>query len=557
MKNDLLDQAIRIKREQGSKSILAFAKLFLPHYLGYKTSKAHRDIYNTLYAITNKRGRKVVIAAPRGFGKSTLITLIYVLYCICYEKERFIVLVSHTASQVTQILANIKKELMDNDELVRAFPEICKTSALSRLAHWHKESIVTGNKIQVLALGSGQKIRGRRSGADRPTLIIADDLENADNTFSSESREKLKDIFEKSILMAGSEKTNFIFIGNLYHPHCLLGDYMSESKGNQWIQMRYAAIEQMPDRMDLWGHWSDIYNSKQGYGDVFGPEGAVKYYMASKAEMDRGAVLLWPERHTLYELMCMREQNGYSFLSEMQNMPLDPSRITFNTDEFHYWDENGRSLDDLLRSFGNDVEFYGACDPSLGESVNKGDFSAIIVLARVKGASKTFFVIVADIKRRPVDEIVGDILAYATRYNFVKFGIEANNFQKVLVGLVEEKARNLGIRIRVEPITSRGNKIARIKGMKVWTKGGSLQFSKRHRQLLEECRYFPKGNFDDGLDALEMAVALALSSNEVDRKTVKTAMEACRGGGPSSNPNDYFIQDGVVIPNPYGLLKAK
>ncbi|MCX5638617.1 MAG: hypothetical protein NTX52_13150, partial [Planctomycetota bacterium] len=234
MKNNLLDQAIRMKREQGSKSIMAFAELFLPHYLRYKTSKAHRDIYNTLYTITNERGKKLVIAAPRGFGKSTLITLIYVLYSICYGKERFIVLVSNTASQVTQTLANIKKELMENAELVRA----CKTGAVSRLVHWQKESILTGNEIQVRALGSGQKIRGRRSGADRPTLIISDDFENADNTFSPESREKLKDIFEKSILMEGFEKTNFIFIGNLYHPHCLLGEYISESKKNQWIQMR-------------------------------------------------------------------------------------------------------------------------------------------------------------------------------------------------------------------------------------------------------------------------------------------------------------------------------
>lgn len=160
MKNNLLDQAIRIKKEQGSKSILAFAELFLPHYLMYKTSKAHRDIYNTLYAITNERGKKVVIAAPRGFGKSTLITLIYVLYCICYGKERFIVLISHTASQVTQILVNIKKELMDNAELVRAFPETCDVSAVSRLAHWRKESIVTGNKIQVLALGWVRRLGG-------------------------------------------------------------------------------------------------------------------------------------------------------------------------------------------------------------------------------------------------------------------------------------------------------------------------------------------------------------------------------------------------------------
>jgi len=97
---------------------------------------------------------------------------------------------------------------------------------------WQRDRIVTANNIEVKVLGAGQKIRGRRSGADRPTLIIADDLENADNTFSPDSRDKLRDIFEASIRMAGSEETNFIFMGNLYHPHCLLGEYIRDEKDN-------------------------------------------------------------------------------------------------------------------------------------------------------------------------------------------------------------------------------------------------------------------------------------------------------------------------------------
>lgn len=557
MKNKYLDQAIRLKREQGSKSILGFAELFVPHYLGYKTSKAHREIYNKLQVITTERGKNIAVAGPRRFGKSTLVALVYILYCICYGKEKFIVIISHTASQAIQILANVKKELMENKELRMAFPEVCKAGVASRLAHWQKDSIVTGNKIRVLALGSGQKIRGRREGADRPTLVIADDLENAQNTFSSESRDKMKELFESSILMAGSEKTNYIFLGNLYHPHCLLSEYISEQKRNQWIQFRYAAIEEMPVRMDLWGIWSTIYNGKQDFEGILGVEGALKYYLANKLEMDKGAVLLWPERYNLYELMVMREQNEYSFLSEMQNMPLDPRQIIFNIDEFHYWDENGRSLDDLLMSLGNDAEFYGACDPSLGESATKGDFSSIIILAKAKGVNKTLYVIVADIKRRPVDEIVDDILAYATKYPFVKFGIEANNFQKVVLGLVEKRAQELNIRIRLEAITSRGDKTARIQSLKFWTKGGTLQFSKKLRQLLEECLYFPKGKFDDGLDGLDMAVSLVGFSKEVDVEKVKKMIEAVNGLSPSADPNEFFVQGGKYIPNILKLLKAK
>jgi len=467
------------------------------------------------------------------------------------------VIISHTSAQAIQILANVKKELMENKELRAAFPDVCEVGVVSKLAHWKKDSIVTGNKIRVLARGSGQKLRGIREGVDRPTLIITDDFENAQNTFSAEARDKMKELFESSILMLGDEKTNYIFLGNLYHPHCLLSEYVSKQKKNQWIQFRYAAIEQMPVRMDLWGAWSAIYNGKQDFEGASGAEGALKYYLANKLEMDKGAVLLWPERYNLYELMVMREENEYSFLSEMQNMPLDPKQIVFNIDEFHYWDENGRSLDDLLRSLGNDVEFYGACDPSLGENPTKGDFSSIVILARAKGADKTLYVAVADIKRRPVDEIVDDILAYATKYPFVKFGIEANAFQKVIIGLVEKKAQELNIRIRLEAISSRGDKKARIQSLKFWTKGGTLQFSKKHKQLLEECLYFPKGKSDDGLDGLDMAVSLVGFSKEVDIEKVRKMLEAVNGLSPSEDPNKFFIQGGHFIPNILKMLKAK
>jgi len=37
----------------------------------------------------------------------------------------------------------------------------------------------------------------------------------------------------------------------------------------------------------------------------------------------------------------------------------------------------------------------------------------------------------------------------------------------------------------------------------------TIKFAKFLRLLLEQMRYFPKGKYDDGLDALEMAVQVA------------------------------------------------
>ena len=37
-------------------------------------------------------------------------------------------------------------------------------------------------------------------------------------------------------------------------------------------------------------------------------------------------------------------------------------------------------------------------------------------------------------------------------------------------------------------------------------KGGTIIFNRLHQTLLDQLRYFPKGKYDDGPDALQMAV---------------------------------------------------
>jgi predicted phage terminase large subunit-like protein len=124
-------------------------------------------------------------------------------------------------------------------------------------------------------------------------------------------------------------------------------------------------------------------------------------------------------------------------------------------------------------------------------------------------SSKTLYIIVADIERRPIEKIVDDILAYSLRYKFVKFGIEGNHFQRVLVDLVKAKGEKVGLHIPLEAVINKDDKIARIQSLRPRFKSGNLQFSKKHRQLLEECRYFPKGRHEDGLDCLEIAVRIS------------------------------------------------
>jgi predicted phage terminase large subunit-like protein len=549
MTNRLLSDALKIQREQTKGSILAFAETYFSHYLKYETSEHQKHIYKVLLSISKERGKKFALAAPRGCGKSTLVTQIYVLYSICHGTEKYITIISNTASQAMQILDNIKRELRENELLRRAFPEVCHLGGITRLVHWQKDSIITGNKVMVRAFGSGQHMRGRRMGADRPSLIIADDFEDADSTFSPESREKMKNIFENSILLSGSDATNYIIIGNLFHPHCLLGDYLRDDKNNPWIRERYAAIERMPDRLDLWEEWSSIYNHKKDFDGAQGLEAAQKYYDLHKHEMDAGAILFWPERYTLYDLMIMKEENEISFLNELQNQPVDSRLLTFNTDDFRYWNVPPKSIGDLT---GPSFEYYAACDPSLGKSTVKGDYSAIIVLAydRVRDI---IYVIEADIKRRCPEELMEDILTYCSRYKFVKFGVEANGFQAFVVEQLQKKADELNRHVVFDQIVNNQDKIVRIQLLRFPIKGGRLQFCSTHKELLEEARYFPKIRHDDGLDALEMAVKLINNVSQCNLKQQVDIMKRISSPSLGMRSEDLFMYDGKRVIDLFGF----
>jgi predicted phage terminase large subunit-like protein len=503
MKNKILSDVSRFRREQASKSILAFAEIYLKHHMKYEPSAAHRKIFDLLFSFLTNRGQKYALAAPRKFGKSSLISLFYILFSVCYEKESYIIVVSNVASQAIDVLNNIKKELLENEKLIMDFLGLLGVVGKFKL-RWQKDTIEF-RKTKILALGVGQRIRGRKSGADRPSLIIADDLESLENTLTPESREKIKNVFEKSILFSGDETTNYLLLGNLYHPHCLLGEYISKDKHQGWIKDVYSAIETQPKNMQLWMKWSDIYNNREDFEGITGPAGARLYYERNKTAMDEAAVLLWPQRYNLYDLMKMWAENEFSFLSEMQNLPINPKECPFDIDIFHEFNNQHKSVDGLLKSLAEGLQIFAACDPSTGKGQ---DSSAIVILATNNKRPKTYYVIEADIRNRTVIELVNDILDWHERYNFTDFAIEVNNFQQVMVELLETKAAERGLRIPITPYTNKDSKKPRLYLLHPPVKNGTIQFNKNLINLYTEFRYFPKGH-DDGMDALEMAFRLA------------------------------------------------
>ncbi|MDD5670047.1 MAG: phage terminase large subunit [Candidatus Omnitrophica bacterium] len=511
MKPMLQKRISQVNREAG-RNFAFFRKYYFKHYHKVSDAPFHVELVTLLSEASKKRGAKIAIAAPRGSAKSTVITLEYVLYSICNKLEPFILIISSTSGQAEDFLNSIKKELESNQELIEDFPDICEIGKKPGPERWRKNEIITRNGIKVLALSPGQQIRGRRNKEIRPSLIILDDVET-DEMQSLEQYDKLLNWFTKSLLKAGSAETNLILAGTIHHYNSLLALYVHPKQHPGWIKRIYRSVISWSSRSELWEKWSKIYNNFEPFGGGEGPNAAERFF-----EMNRGAMLentqvLWPEYKDYYALMVMREEDGaISFDSEMQNEPVNPKECYFNPEEMHYWDDEYSSEEELLANLGLRAEIYGACDPSLGKSGLRGDFSAIITIAK-DCASKTLYVLDADIDRRKPDQTIHAILMHCRRRNCKQFAFETNHFQALMKDQLEKAGREKGISPAVKEVNHTSDKLMRIQSLQPLVKNGTIRFSKKHRALLEQLKCFPKGNYDDGPDALEMAVDLSRQSD--------------------------------------------
>ncbi len=466
-----------------------WARRYLKHYLTHPASKLHKWLIGELDRLDRVRGERYAIVAPRGSAKTTWISKIYPLYCLLHALEPYIVLISNTAAQAEKNLADIRHELSDNRALARDYPHACVPGAV-----WNNARIETANGVCVEAMGMGTQIRGRTFGPHRPTLIVMDDLENDESVESPAQREKTLDWINRAVVPMGTDETNIFVLGTALHRDDVL-QKLSVTPG--WKSRTFRALVREPERHDLWYEWQNIYNDRN---DPHRQRAARRFYEAHREEMDRGAELLWPQRETLYSLMCLRAGIGdAAFQAEKQGNPTSARSVEWPDTYFppEIWFDTWPRL--KLRVM--------ALDPSKGES-DVADFSAFVLLGLGEDA---LLYVDASLARRDTSQIVEEALLLAGEFHPHGFIVETNQFQAMLKDEIDRLSRARGILLPISGITSTHNKRVRIRTLTPYLRDGRFRFkanSPGAALLVDQLREFPTGRYDDGPDALQMAVGL-------------------------------------------------
>ncbi|NLE39648.1 MAG: hypothetical protein GX621_16640 [Pirellulaceae bacterium] len=484
----------RLAGRRSKDRLLDWAQKYLGEHFALPPSSMHRWMAGRLDLLAGRRGTKLNVLGPRGAAKSTLGTLAYPLRAALEAAEPYIWIVSDTRDQARAHLTNLKNELIENGRLARDYP-----TAAGQGPVWRAGSIVLGNGVSIEAFGTGQRLRGRRFGAHRPSLIVCDDLQNDSHTQSAAAREHSRAWFHGTLLKAGTPRTNVVNLATALHRDALA---MELTRTPGWVSRVFRAVVRWPTDLSLWHEWETIY---------FDPDrddraaAARRFYDDRRAAMDADARVLWPEREDLYTLMCMRAESGRTaFEREKQNSPIDPENCEWPES---YFDES-IWFDDWPE--GLRVKTL-ALDPSKGAESRRGDYSAFVLL----GVDRRGVLFVeADLARRPVAQIVADGVALYRQFRPDAFGVEANQFQELLGGQFEaEFARQGVLGARPWLVDNRVNKQVRLRRLGPYLASGRVRFksgSPSTRLLVDQLRDFPLGDHDDGPDAAEMAIRLAV-----------------------------------------------
>lgn len=485
----------------------------------------HREICDVMDDVSNVNvNDKVAVAAPRSHAKSTYLSKAFPLRELVYRKRKYGIIISETPAVSSGNLDWISLQLKHNAKLRRDFGPLLSPKQQenpkdnsSEFIAWERNEDGTQHLLAKFeAASANQALRGRNWNGVRPDILVCDDLEDVkSNAATPELRKKMRDWFAQTVVPLGDPKgkrTALVYMGTTVHHEALLVNVLT--KRSDFKTRVYRAIIEWPERMDLWEACRLVYVDRDNPNRA---ADAKALYEMNRAEMDRGAIVLWPEVQPLWKLMTWKWDNGSkAFNTEYMNNPVDEESMIFNPESFTYWDSS--ALADTLTRYARpshvaDFDIYMGVDFAMGKT--RGDYSALVTIARHK-KSGTVYVIDAYGERVKPDEFMRVIVEKTLRYQPSGIAAEAQAAQEFFVMKLKEALRAAGYpaQTRVKEIHQRSRKDLRIEALLPDIESGAIQFTRKHALLIEQFELYGSGSHDDLPDALEMAVSISKSGRK-------------------------------------------
>lgn len=508
------------KKSLGEHSLIYFIKEYLS-----AATQAFADVhYDVSRLLQDPRpGKRILLLFPREHAKTTIITFSYVLWCICYNKKRNIVICSDSKNQAQEFLRNIKTELETNQKIIEDFGDLVPTgqhvyddNKRAMRGKWDERHVITRNQVQIKCLSPGSQARGLNFNVymedpdnpgqmitkpQRPDLLICDDILNDKWIKNRVQRDKIEEWFFSPVFNAvDSDIGDIIVVGTILHHDDLLSRiYKDEERTAGWVKMKRPACSFDPQTGEI--------------GNV-----------------------LWPGRWSAAKLLHRRREIGsLAFAREFLLNPTDEGAQFFNHAWFEFYvDKQSVPVewwDGLvvqgLKFMPNDLLCVTSIDPAISEK-DVADYSVVMTMG-FSPSTRSYYVLDCFRERCSPEKQVKEMIRQGKRwdrtrhkdgYGHIGYVIETYAYQaSIKYWLKKFLKENDDFNHRLfERAEQRADKATRVSMVSPVAEQRRLYFpvackldeADRQKKLYhpfswlqDELNDFPMGAYDDGVDALQ------------------------------------------------------
>lgn len=470
-----MDNELKTILSQCSISTRMTALTFFPERFSLPFAEA---VHGKIFDLIDGDAQKVAIAAPRGWGKTSIVALALMARWILFRHTGFIVYINKSHDAASLQTENLRRELVTNKEIKAFFGSFRYRDVNNKEFDevFSKKAWVAYDTL-VWPRGAGQQVRGVLFKNDRPGLVIIDDLEDPEKVNNEELRKSLYEWVYADVIKAvprvgpRAKDWKIVYIDTLKHEDSVLQKLIDS---DEWATVRLEACDDdfkstAPDFMsdeDIMKEWNQ--HVAAGQTDVF--------------------------------------------FRELRNLPISTKDSSFRTEYFKYYNlpidrhksENDLQLLDVEVQQNQNIETVVILDPAKTVKIHSAE-SAIIGIGIDLTSAKVYIRDIISEKMYP-DEIYDAMFGMAQMLGAKVLGIEETSLNEFIKQPIKNEMFRRGNFYELVWLKARGGmkKEHRIKELVPYYRGGYIYHNASCvgiKKLEQQLLMFPRSALWDLMDA--------------------------------------------------------
>lgn len=442
------------------------------------------NVHGKIFELIDGEHSKVAIAAPRGWGKTSVVGLALMARWILFHLTGFIVYINKSHDAASLQTENLRRELVTNRE-IRGFFGDFKAERVSGDFEevFSKKAWVAYNTL-VWPRGAGQQVRGVLFKNDRPGLIVIDDLEDPDKIQNEEIRKGWYEWLYADVIKAvprigpNAKNWKIVYIDTLKHEDSVLQKLLDSP---EWASVRLEACDDdfkstAPEFMsdeDIQKEWQQHVDA--GQTDVF--------------------------------------------FRELRNLPISTKDAAFQQHYFKYYNlplgrakkEDDLNILDVDLQQDQKIETVIILDPAKTVKMNSAE-SAIIGVGIDLTSARLYIRDAVSEKLYP-DEIYTELFSMAIRLGAKVIGIEETSLNEFIKQPIKNEMFRRGTFFELVWLKARGGmkKELRVKELVPYYRGGYIYHNASCagiQKLEQQLLMFPRSALWDLMDCAAYIVEM-------------------------------------------------